>query len=154
MTAQADIDDFLAQKRFAFIGVSRQSKDFSRILFREFRTQGYDPVPVHPDVSEIEGAPCFAHVRDIQPPVDTALLMTSAAVSGPVAEDCIAAGVKRVWFYRGGTAGAVNPQAIERCRASGLRVIPGECPLMFLPRVSWFQRLHGVVRKITGKYPQ
>jgi len=33
------IQDFLAQKRFAFAGVSRQPKDFSRALFREFRAR-------------------------------------------------------------------------------------------------------------------
>jgi predicted CoA-binding protein len=153
MTTQADIDDFLAQKRFALAGVSRQPKEFSRVVFREFRAKGYDPVPVHPDASEIEGAHCFARVQDIQPPVDTALLMTTAAVSGAVAEDCIASGVKRVWFYRGAATGTVNQQAIEQCRASDLHVIPGECPLMFLHRTGLIHRIHGWVKKIRGTYP-
>jgi predicted CoA-binding protein len=147
MTTKADIDDFLAQKRFAFVGVSRRPSDFSRVVFREFVHRGYEPVPVHPAASEIEGARCFAHVQDIQPPVDTALLMTPATISGPITQDCIAAGVKRIWFYR------ANPQAVESCRAMGIRVIPGECPMMFLPGAGTIHRFHGLVKKILGTYP-
>ena len=48
--ADGNIRDFLAQKRFAFIGVSRQPKDFSRALFPRIPSRGYEPVPVHPEV--------------------------------------------------------------------------------------------------------
>src|ERR1035437_9749703 len=101
MTRMENIRDFLAQKRFAFIGVSRQPKDFSRALFREFKTRDYEPVPVHPEAAEIEGARCFAHLRDIQPPVESVLLMTSPTVTNLLVRECLEAGIKRVWFYRG-----------------------------------------------------
>jgi len=54
MTRMENVRDFLAQKRFAMVGVSHQPKDFSRALFREFQTRDYQPVPVHPDVAEID----------------------------------------------------------------------------------------------------
>src|ERR1017187_5968853 len=101
MTRMENIQDFLAQKRFAFIGVSRQPKDFSRALFREFQSRGYEPVPVHLEVPEIEGARCFTHLRDIQPPVESVLLMTSPAVTNLLVRECAETGIKRVWFYRG-----------------------------------------------------
>jgi hypothetical protein len=34
------IEDFLAQKRVAMIGVSRNPKDFSAVLFEELRKRG------------------------------------------------------------------------------------------------------------------
>ncbi len=108
MTRMENIQDFLAQKRFAFVGVSSRPKDFSRALFLEFQVRHYEPVPVHPEAAEIEGAPCFAHLRDIQPPVDSVLLMTSPAVTNLVVRECVEAGVKRVWFYRGGGKGAAH----------------------------------------------
>ena len=108
MTGMKDIRDFLAQKRFAFVGVSRQPKDFSRALFREFQARDYEPVPVHPDAAEIEGARCFAHLKDIQPPVDSVLLMTSPTVTNLLVRECVEAGIKRVWFYRGGGQGALT----------------------------------------------
>jgi predicted CoA-binding protein len=149
-----NIQDFLAQKRFAFIGVSRQPEDFSRALFREFQTRHYQPVPLHPEAREIEGARCFAHLRDIQPPVDSVLLMTSPTVTNLVLRECVEAGIKRVWFYRASGQGALSEGALEICRANGIDAIPGECPFMFFDHTPWFHRLHGFVKKIAGAYPR
>jgi predicted CoA-binding protein len=154
MTRMDNVRDFLAQKRFAVVGVSRQPKDFSRALFREFQTRHYQPVPVHPDVTEIEGVRCFAHLRDIQPPVDSVLLMTSPTVTDVVVRECVEAGIKRVWFYRGASGGALTASAQQMCEANGIRTIPGECPFMFLDGTPWFHRLHGLVKKIVGAYPR
>jgi len=128
MTRIENIRDFLAQKRFAFIGVSRQPKDFSRALFREFKTRDYEPVPVHPEAAEIEGARCFAHLRDIQPPVESVLLMTSPTVTNLLVRECVEAGIKRVWFYRGAweeweieqidMAVPISPEELERKRSA------------------------------------
>ena len=154
MSSMALVQDFLGQKRLAVVGVSRKPEDFSRKLFCELRDRGYDVVPVNPEADEIDGKKCFAHLQDIQPPVDGALLMTSPAVSEKVVQECVSSGVRRVWMYRASGAGAVSSQALQFCESHGISVVPGECPLMFLPEGSWFHRLHGVVRKITGKYPR
>src|SRR5579883_3317197 len=100
------IREFLAQPRLAVVGVSHNAKDFSRSLFRELRSRGYDAVPVNPAVPEVDGVACFARVQDIQPAVENALLMTSPAVSNIIVQDCAAAGVKRVWLYRARGKGA------------------------------------------------
>ena len=89
MTRMENIQDFLAQRRFAFVGVSREPKDFSRMLFREFQTRDYEPVPVHPEAAEIDGARCFARVGDIQPPVDSVLLMTAPTVTNLLVRECV-----------------------------------------------------------------
>jgi uncharacterized protein len=154
MAVKELILDFLGQKRFAIAGVSQSPKDFSRLLFREFRGRGYDPVPVNPAAKEIEGQKCYARVQDIQPPVDGVLLMTPPAVSEAVVQDCAEAGIKRVWLYRASGRGAVSDQAVRFCEASGISVVPGECPMMFLPGGALIHRLHGLVRKIAGSYPK
>ena len=154
MTVLERIQDFLGQRRFAIVGVSRQPKDFSRSLFRELRERGYDAVPVNPETDRIDGQPCFHTLRDVQPPVESVLLMTSPAVTDAVVHDCAAAGVKRVWLYRAGGRGAVTAEAVKFCEANGISVIPGECPFMFLPGGVWFHRFHGFVKKIAGSYPR
>lgn len=154
MSAMEQIREFLGQERLAIVGVSQQPADFSRTLFREFQKRGYDVVPVNPAIRDIEGKPCFASVREIQPPVSTVLLMTSPAVTEAVVRDCADAGVERVWMYRAGGTGAVSPEAVGFCESNGIAVIPGECPFMFLPGGAWFHRLHGWVKKIAGSYPR
>lgn len=147
------IEDFLAQKRIALVGVSRHSKDFSVMLFEELCRRGYDMVPINPNANEIRGHRCFTRLQDVQPPVDGAILMTSPAVSETVVRDCAEAGMRRVWMHRGGGQGAVSAKAIEFCRANAIDVVPGECPFMFLPKAG-FHRIHGFLRKITGSYPR
>ena len=148
------IEDFLAQKRIAMIGVSRNPKDFSAALFDELRKRGYDMVPVNPKAGEVLGLTCFARVQDIHPPVDAALLMTTAEVTDRVVSDCAAAGIRRVWMYRAGGKGAVSAKAIAFCQEHGIQVIPGQCPFMFLPGAAGIHKFHGFVRKITGRYPK
>ena len=83
------------------VGLSRQLHDLSRTLFEELCRRGYGVVPVNPSAAEIQGGPCFAHVQDIQPPVDAALLITSPTATETVVRDCAEAGITRVWMYRG-----------------------------------------------------
>lgn len=147
------IEDFLAQKRIAMVGVSRIGSEFSGTLFKELCRHGYDVVPVNPGATEVQGRRCFTRVQDIQPPVAAALLMTSPAVTDEVVHDCAEAGIRRVWMYRATGSGAVSAKAIEFCREHGISVVPGECPFMFLPRAG-FHKLHGFLRKIMGSYPR
>lgn len=151
-TRQA-IDRFLASRRIAVVGVSRNEKDFTRMLFRDLKTRGYDLVPVNPNASEIEGVPCYGRVGDIQPAPEAALLFTTAEATDSAVVECAAAGVSVVWMYRAVGKGAVTESAVLFCRANGVQVVPGECVYMFLPDAPWFHKLHGFVRRITGSYP-
>lgn len=58
------IHDFLAQKRIAVVGVSRNEGSFSVALFEELRRRGYEVVPVNPRTPELLGRRCSAHVQD------------------------------------------------------------------------------------------
>lgn len=154
MSSMQLIEEFLALKRIAIVGVSQTSTDFSRRLFREFLARSYDAVPVNPHALIIDGQRCFARLLDIEPSVQGALIMTSQLVTHAIVRDCADAGIRRVWLYGGaGGPGAVSPAAIEFCQSAGISVIPGECPFMFLPGAGWIHRLHGSILKIAGAYP-
>src|SRR5574337_219234 len=125
MTTRELIKDFLGRKRLAVVGVSRNPKDFSRALFREFLEQGYDAVPVNPHLTEVEGQRCFACVGDITPPVEAVLLMTPPELTAQVVADCANAGISRVWMYRAIGKGAIDPQAVAFCHEKGIHLIEG-----------------------------
>jgi len=154
MSTRERIDDFLSQKRLALVGVSANWKDFSRVLFREFCQRGYDMVPVHPELFEVEGRACYARMQNVLPPVDGALLMTPPAVTEQVVRDCAEAGVGRVWMYRAAGQGAVSPRAIAFCEAQHISVVPGECPFMFFADAGFLHRAHGFIRQLTGTLPR
>ncbi|MCC7499846.1 MAG: CoA-binding protein [Bryobacterales bacterium] len=153
MNRRASVDEFLKQKRIAFVGVSRNERHFSRSLFREFVKRGYEVIPVNPNAETIDGKPSFASVTQIEPPVESALLITPNGQTRKVVEECAAAGVRRVWMYRAAGQGSVDRAAVEFCDARDIDVIAGECPNMFFPDAGWVHRTHGFIRRLTGNYP-
>lgn len=140
-------ESFLQLRRIAFVGVSRDRRDFSRGLFRALVARGYDVVPVHPAAEEIEGRRAFARIGEVTPPVEGALLLLPPAEAARAAREAIAAGVRQLWFHRGGGPGAGSPEAIAACRAAGVEPVFDLCPFMLLPEAGWFHRLHGHFRK-------
>ncbi len=152
-TTRAEIDEFLARKRLAVIGVSRDSKEFSNSLFREFRQRGYNVIPVNPKAETVEGERCYKRVQDIEPHVEAALLLTAPAKTEEVVHDCAQAGVQYVWFYGVGERSEENAQAIKFCRERGMKVIPGFCPMMYLHGTGFGHQAHGFVSRIIGQVP-
>jgi predicted CoA-binding protein len=145
---------FLATRRFAVVGVSRNEKDFSRYLLRELLSRGYDAVPVNPALGEAEGRRAFARVSEIDPPVEAALLLTAPTATEQVVRDALDAGVRRIWLHRGGGQGAATPAALALCAASGVELVHDLCPFMALPGASFPHRVHGFLRRRFGRAVQ
>jgi predicted CoA-binding protein len=147
------IREFLALRRIALVGLSRNPKDFSRMLFRDMCAKGYDMVPVNPTTRELEGRPCFARVLEINPPVQGALLLTSPRETERVVRDCAEAGIRHVWMHRSGGDGSVSQEAMDFCHKQGMHLVEGQCPFMFLRQTGFVHRVHGLIRKLTRTYP-
>lgn len=145
--SRATIDEFYRQKRLAVIGVSRNDKEYSRLVFRELKQRGYDVVPINPNVAELDGVRCYSRVADIAPAVDGAVVLLPARSSAAALRECADAGLKRVWL-RNDVAGAD-----ELCRQKGVTLVSGFCPFMFLPNTAFFHKCHGYALQIIGRYP-
>lgn len=148
------IEDFLQQRRIAFVGLSRERHHISNALLKEFESKGFEVFGVTPNADEISGVRCFMRVQDIQPAPDAALIFTPPHVTNTIVRECHEAGILRVWMYRGGGKGAVSEEAIDYCRRNGIEVIPGECPFMFLDPVHGVHAFHRFCSKLFGHYPK
>jgi uncharacterized protein len=136
------IESFLARRRLAMVGVSRDPRDFSRAVFAELKRRGYDVVPVNPLGGTVDGIACVWRVQDIDPPAEAAILMTPPDVTERVVGDCAEAGIRQVWMHRGMGTGAASPAAIEYCHANGIAVVTDACPFMYLPQTGFVHRAH------------
>ncbi len=145
MPSRAVIEDFLGQRRLAFVGVSREPKQFANSVYRHLRDGGRDLVPIHREAPTIEGDRAYASVRDIPGPVDGLVVMLPAAPALEVVLQAIDSGVPRIWLHRGAGQGAVSPQAVEACRRAGVAVVDGACPMMFAAPVGFVHKLHRVI---------
>jgi predicted CoA-binding protein len=154
MTTLKQVEDFLALKRVAVVGVSRDPKHFNRVMFEEFRQRRYDAVPVNRETAEIDGLKCYASVKDIKPPVEGALIMTNKAGAAQVVRECAEAGIKHIWLYGGMAPGAASKEAKAAADEKGLDHIDGLCPYMFLPETPAFHGPHRAWKKLTGSFPK
>lgn len=155
------IDDFLAQRRIAVVGLSRRPGDLATTIFKELHGRGYDAIPVGRSVDTVEGQPCYRSLIDVpgameQPgSIDGVVVMVGPAAALGVIEDAAVAGVPRVWLFKGlGGKGACSKQAIAACRKHGMQVVEGACPLMFLEPVYGIHRFHRFTRRLNGSIPR
>lgn len=151
-TKQAQIDRFLSLKRIAVIGVSRDEKAYSRLLFREFVKQGYDAVPINPNAQELDGKRCPKSIRDVSPPPGAAVIVLPEAQREVAVQECLAVGVNNIWVY-GKLKADVAGQLSAGGRETSLNLISNLCPFMFFPQASWIHRFHAKLMKLVGTYP-
>lgn len=59
MTTKVAIEDFISQRTFAIVGVSRGAKKFGNSIFRELTSHGYKLYPIHPEAKTLEVAPAY-----------------------------------------------------------------------------------------------
>ncbi len=135
------IDDFLAQKRIAIVGVTRNEKGWGRTLYDAFKKRGYDTYAINP-ARAIPGLQCYARLRDLPMQVDAVLLAVPPNVTDQVVKEAAELGIRRVWMHRGAGQGAVSQSAIDFCKDRNIAVIYGVCPMMYLQGSGIGHRLH------------
>lgn len=124
--------EFLAQKRIAVVGVSRNPNEAANGIFRTLRDKGYEVFAVNPNADSVEDGPCYHTVQLIPGGVDGAILVTKPEHSTQVVNECVAAGVPRVWMHNNTWMGSsVSEEGTAVCRQNGIAVIAGGCPMMF-----------------------
>lgn len=150
MTSKATVNDFLAQKTLAVVGVSRDPKAFANGAYKELKEKGYRLLPVNPHMEAFDGDKCFPSLAALPEAPGGALIMVAPAQAEGVVRDAAAAGIKRVWMQ----PGAESPEAIAFCEARGIAVVHGECIMMFAPPVKSVHRLHRGVMGLFGQLPK
>lgn len=155
MTTYAEaVDDFLARKRVAVVGVSRSQDQAANFVFRKMRAAGYDAVPVNPNATEVEGQPCYPDLGAVPGGVEGAVVFTPPAATAAVVRACAELGIRRVWLHRSFGGGSVSDEAVRIGREKGLTVIPGGCPAMFCKPVDAGHACMRWVLRLTGGLPK
>jgi predicted CoA-binding protein len=155
-TADAAIDDFLAQKRIAVAGVSRDPKGMhtGNGIYQRLKERGYEVFAVNPNADTVEGDPCYRSLAAIPGGVDAVVIATRPEAAPSVVEECKALGITRVWMHRSFGGGSVSKEAHELCRQSGITSIAGACPLMYGPTSDGGHRFMRAMLGLFGQLPK
>lgn len=154
-TMKQAASEFLANKRIAVTGVSREPKTHgSNVVYQRLRERGYEVFAINPNADQVEGDRCYADVRSVPGGVDAVVIATSPAHAEGTMRECAELGVKQVWMHRGPGAGSVSPAAVAYGREHGITVIDGGCPCMFDPTADFGHKAMRGVFTLTHKVPR
>jgi predicted CoA-binding protein len=154
LTLKEAVDDFLAQRRIAVVGVSRDSSQAANLVYRALREADYDVFAVNPNATEVEGDACYHDLKSIPAGVEAVVIATTPAIAETVVRDCAEQGISRVWMHRSFGKGSVSEDAADFCRGNDITVIAGGCPRMFLPGADLGHKCMRWVLNLTGGLPK
>ena len=134
------VEDFLAQKKIAVVGVSDKRETGCNLAYRKFKESGYEVSAVNPRIESFEGDPCYADLGSIPDKPEGVFILTNPKITDEVVQQCVDLGIQRVWMHcmmgtKPGLAASmtsVSKEAVRMCEENGITVIPGTCPNQFL----------------------
>jgi hypothetical protein len=147
--------EFLAHKRIAVTGVSREPKSHgSNVVYRRLRERGYEVFAVNPNAEEVEGDRAYHDLSSIPGGVEAVVIGTRPEIAEETMRECAELGIARVWMHRGPGAGSVSRAAAAYGRQHGITVIDGGCPCMFDPTADLGHKAMRFVFTLTGNVPR
>ncbi len=93
------VQDFLAQKRIAVVGVSDKRETGCNLAYRKFKEAGYTVSAVNPRLTSFEGDPCYPDLGSIPDKPDAVFILTNPNITEQVVQQCVDLGVERVWMH-------------------------------------------------------
>jgi predicted CoA-binding protein len=144
------VQDFLAQKKIAVVGVSDKRDTGCNLAYGKFKAAGYTVYGVNPHIATYDNAPCYPDLKAIPEKPDAVFVLANPKVTDQIVQQCVDLGIKHVWMHCmmgtkpgvGASTTSVSQDAVQLCRENGIAVIPGSCPNQFL-KPDFF---HGMMR--------
>ena len=120
------IKEFMAQKRFAIVGATDDTKKYGHEIFQNLRSRGYEVYPVNPRLKELEGTKCYPCLSDIPVKVDVVDFVVPPEVTEQILKECKILGLDRIWLQPGSESEA----AIAFCHENNLKVVHDVCVML------------------------
>ncbi|MDD4803551.1 MAG: CoA-binding protein [Syntrophomonas sp.] len=135
-------DFFMKFKEFAVVGLSSNSKSFSRGACNYLKSQGYSIYPVNPNVKEIDGQTCYSSLDSV-PQVQAAIFFTNPRVTVEQLAICKEKGINQVWFQQG----SANAYVIDKAKELGLQY-KNSCVFLHQPNAGFPHNFHRFINKV------
>lgn len=123
-----------AARRIALVGASSEAGKVGRVLFENLLANEFaEVVPIHPSAKEVLGRVAYSSVASVPGAVDLAVVVTPAATTLRIIEDCALAQVPAAIVLSGGfaeigSAGAsLEADLVRTAHAKNVRLIGPNC---------------------------
>jgi hypothetical protein len=150
MNSKKVVEDFIAQKKIAVVGVSRKKTKFGNAIYKELKQKGYNVFPINPHMNTFEGDVCYPDLLSLPEKIDAVIINVPPAQTEKVVREAKQAGINKVWLQQG----SQSDEAVKFCEENGIDCVSNECILMFAQPSAFMHRAHKWVWGILGKLPQ
>src|SRR5512135_3692285 len=93
------VQDFLAQKKVAVVGVSDKRETGCNDAYKRFKSEGYTVSAVNPRLTTFKGDPCYPDLKSIPQKPDAVFILASPRVTDQIVKECVDLGIKHVWMH-------------------------------------------------------
>ena len=138
MVTKAAVEEFLSQKKIAVVGVSRHATKFGNTIYKELKSKGYQLYPINAHTEKINNEICYLDLKSLPENVDGIVTVVPPAETEKMMREAASLGIKHVWMQQG----SESDTAIRFCEENNMKVVYGECILMFAEPVSFLHRAH------------
>lgn len=145
---KANIEQFLACKKFAIAGVSQQKNKFGNTIYRTLKQKSYDIVPVNPILKDFEGDKCYPSVKDLPGDIDAIIISVNPDSGISVIKEAKEKGISNVFLQQG----AQSDEILKYASDNGINIICKQCILMFA-NPAGIHKFHERLAKFFGFYP-
>jgi predicted CoA-binding protein len=119
-----DIDDVLALKTWAVVGLSNNEFRAAFSVAQLLKEKGHRIVPVHPKAEDVHGEKGYATLEEIPFPIDVVDVFVNSSLAGDVVDNAIKIGANAVWLQ----LNVIDEAAVLRAKKAGLLTVMNHCP--------------------------
>jgi predicted CoA-binding protein len=149
MNSKKAVEDFIAQKKIAVVGVSRKKTKFGNAIYKELKLKGYNVFPINPHINAFEGDACYPDLLSLPEKVDAVVINVPPMQTEKIVREAKQAGINKVWLQQG----SQSEEAVKFCEENGIDCVSNECILMFAQPSAFIHRAHRWVWGVLGKLP-
>ena len=149
MNSKKVVEDFIAQKKIAVVGVSRKKTKFGNAIYKELKQKGYKVFPINPHINTFEGDTCYPDLLSLPEKVDAVVINVPPVQTEKVVREAKQAGINKVWLQQG----SQSEEAVKFCEENGIDYVSNECILMFAQPSAFIHRAHKWIWGVLGKLP-
>ncbi len=145
---QKEIDAIFKPRSIAVVGVSDRANRLGNLMLYSFMDIGFEgPLyPVNAKEETVMGLKCSPRIRDIEGPVDLAVISVHPDRVSETIDDCIEKRVRAAVIFSSGFREKGNEgqqkekELVEKARAGGVRIIGPNCMGLYSPtsKISFF----------------
>lgn len=123
-------EEFLNLKTIAVVGATDRVEKWGYKIFKRLRDEGYEAIPIHPRLKELEGVKCYPSLLEAPSSIEGVDVVIPPARVMEVLKQCVEKGISYVWLQ----PGTESEEALRFGEEQGLKLIHHDCVLQALNR--------------------